>query len=103
MEFIVDQIALMKLSRSFSTLFSCVELAIFLDLLDGSDFVDAIVESKPGATIAEVAFRVLSQWQTENGSQATGTKLHGVLKRHMKWEHLASDFESSCACLLAYV
>ena len=60
----------------------------------GSDFVDGIVESKPGVQISAVAFQVLEQWKREKAEQASSTELYCILKYDLKWEQIAAELAS---------
>ena len=84
---------LLKVSHKFSSLFSCIQLAVFCDLDGGSDFVEGEVESKPRVRMEEVAFQVLKKWKREC-NQASSATLYNILKFDMKWEEIASELAS---------
>ena len=82
---------LMDLSKKFTTRFACTEMAIYLDLCDGSGFVESYLDSKPTARPAEIAFEVLREWK-KNEPKACGSILHRVLKYDLKYGEMADDF-----------
>ena len=82
---------MMNLSREFTELFSCMQLAVFCELCGGSNFADEAVERQPGRPMSDVAFHVLRQWKREKPDEASAATLCRILKHKLKWEQTASE------------
>ena len=82
----------MDIALSFSESYSCVQLAVSLELSQGSGFV---VDSNPHASNREIAYDVMMEWKKEKGSAATGDCLYYVLHDKLNMKDLASQFEKA--------
>ena len=85
----VAETTIMDIALSISESYSCQQLAVFLDLSQGSQFV---VDCNPHASNREIAYDVMMEWKKENGSAATGEWLFSVLRDQLKMEDLAEKF-----------
>lgn len=80
---------MLRISRHFTDVDSCLRFANRLDLNDGSNFVESL---NPSVTpISEIAFRVLKQWDREKGNEASSRTLHRVLVEDMSWPVVAAQ------------
>ena len=85
----VAETTIMDIALSFSESYSCVQLAVSLELSQGSGFV---VDSNPHASNREIAYDVMMEWKEEKGSAATGEWLYKVLYDDLEMVNLAEKF-----------
>ena len=78
----VPETTIMDIALSFSESYSCVQLAVSLELSQGSGFV---VDSNPHASNREIAYDVMMEWKKEKGSAATGDCLYYVLHEQTEY------------------
>ena len=88
----VAETTIMDIALSFSESYSCVQLAVSLELSQGSGFV---VDSNLHASNREIAYDVMMEWKKEKGSTATGEWLYQVLHDDLKMVDLASRFKET--------
>ena len=88
----VEETTIMDIACSFSGSFSCTQLAVFLQLTQGSGFVE---DSHPRTTVREKAYDIMMEWRKENGSAATGEWLHNVLHDKLDMVDLALQFREA--------
>ena len=84
---------MLDISKCFVSLYDCEYLAVYLGLSQGSGFVRSLQSADPRSTPCHLAFRVMRQWVREKGSNATGQKLYGVLRKDLQLVFLAERFE----------
>lgn len=89
LDFSVTAKTMINISREFTSVFSCIKLAVYIGLEDSSNFVDRLVHAEPRIEMAELAFRVLHWWVEEKGSNAHRPRLNNVIEYDFKWKRVS--------------
>ena len=82
----IPETAIMDVALNFADIRSCTQLAVFLDISQGSRFVENL---SPHADNRERAYDVMMEWKKENGRAATGEWLYKVLHGDLNMKDLA--------------
>ena len=85
----------MDISKRFNSEFDCTQLAVYLKIENGSDFISSLRAVDPRITSMGIAFEVMKQWQREFAEtpESSGAFLYKVLKIDLRNKALAESFK----------
>ena len=82
---------LLRVAKFFTDETACQKLAALLGDPGGPDFIDELKRKRPRITPKVITFKVMQQWQKEEGENATWEELIQVLNEDFGWTDVAAE------------